>query len=388
MAAQGDRRLETKFLNRKRIRSLPVDSEERIRKIVRRCNWYMFSNCEIRGDSPRAILEFFKLCQTAIPDYPPEQERPNEELAHNPPSESFFAKYFMPYPEGSSYWFMRQDLIPENAIHNVLAIAWQRWQTVSTRAKQVYEAIDSIQKPKRIKKVVCLGLGPILTALHNNPGENISDCLSPRNVAQHCLVIAIVKQLEEKTGQQINLYTADPGYTPQHKIALEQSTIIPFIVLDPSYGKHEQFTVIDGDTMLVNFAGPPECPTMSLIQEYARPVVIITTEVPRKRPFQDRQWFEVTEEDGNKVKIPGCANLPLPSGAPVSLDTLCPKRVRDMIVREYKIEKKFPAEDPNLVWTWGNNELVDYGSRDHFSANGGYYWHSNLRMYVRRRCKN
>ncbi|KAI0885868.1 uncharacterized protein GGS22DRAFT_179550 [Annulohypoxylon maeteangense] len=380
MATNGNHSLEGRFLQLKEMRGLLHQDRKRVSKIVNRCNWYMFNNPGIRGQIG-SIKEFYKLCQTAISDYPPEQEMPNEELANNPPSKgSFYDKYFLPYPEGSPYWFSKQDLIPSKDIHDVLAEAWNRWQTISTRATQVYEAIESIPKPNRIKKVVCLGLGAILRA--RSPENNIRNSLCPRSVAQHCLAIAIVKRLERNTGKQISLYTSDLAYTAQHKIALERSNIIRFNVLDPSYGKHEQFPMIDDNTMLIDFTGPPDCPTMAIIEEYARPVVIIGHAVPQTGPYQDRQWFEVTEEDGNKLRVPGCANLPLPDG--MNIGVLCPKRVRDMMVHEYNIESKFPAEDPDLERSWGKNELVEYGSRDNFSANGGYYWFSTTRMYIRK----
>ncbi|KAI1452561.1 hypothetical protein F4805DRAFT_472308 [Annulohypoxylon moriforme] len=380
METHGNYSLKGNPLKLDEMQGLPVINDERKRKIVGRCNWYMFTNSETRGHIGHTI-DFFKLRQTAARNYPPEQEMPNEELARNPPTVALYDKYFTPFPRSSEFWFTKQDLVSANAIRAVLERAWKRWQTISTRATQVQEAIKCIPKPELINKVVCVGLGPILTALRDNPGGGIEDHLAPRNVAQHCLAIAIVKQLEEKTGSRIRLYTADPGYTRQHKIALEGNTIIPFTVLDPHYGWHEQFTVIDDNTMLINFAGPPDCPTMRIIEEYARPAVIITREVPRIGPYQNRQWFEVTEKNGNKLKMPGCADLPLPDG--INIGTLCPKRVRDMMVNEYKIESKFPAEDPNLEWSWGKNELVEYGSRDNFSASGGYYWYSDVRMYVR-----
>ncbi|KAI0896460.1 hypothetical protein F4806DRAFT_508372 [Annulohypoxylon nitens] len=381
MAPQDIYGLEGKSLKVTGLQGLLNTKQERTRKIVRRCNWYMFNNPEITGRIASGD-EFAKLCQTATPNYPPEQEEPNEYLANNPPPESFRIKYFQLYPVGSPHWVMRQDEVSCNVIQAVLEKAWEKWKSISTRAKQVSVALDSIPKPERINKVVCIGLGPILTALSSSSGEIDRDMLYPRSVAQHCLAIAAVKELGKKAGQKINLYTADLGYTPQHNYGIEGSKIVEFKVLNPCYGTHEQFTFIDDNTMLINFAGPPDCPTLSIIEEYARPVVIITEEVPPMGPYQDRQWFEVTEENGNKVQVPGCANLPLPDG--VNTGILCPKRVRDMMFDEYQVELKFPAEDKNLELSWGKNDLVEYGNRNNDSADIGYYWFSNTRMYIRK----
>lgn len=199
-------------------------------------------------------------------------------------------------------------------IQHALVQSWDKWRNISTRAKRLEAAIDSIPNPERIKKVVCIGLGRILEPLISEPlvdsesGQIGPDnIIAPRNIAQHLAAIAIVKQLQTKTGQLIPLYAADPEYTPRHKRALETLIIGKFIILDISYRRHEQFTIIDDSTLLFDMAGPPQCPTMRIVQEYARPVAIITREVPLVAKFQDRLWFEVTEEDGTKVQVPGCA---------------------------------------------------------------------------------
>lgn len=205
---------------------------------------------------------------------------------------------------------MNQDSVPVDVIQDTLMEAWDKWHRVSTKSKKLEEAIDNIASPERIKKVVCLGLGQILQP-HINPDVakpgGPDNCICPRNIAQHLAALAIVKQLEKKTGQRVLLYAADPEYTPRHKVALETLIIGQFRILDCSYGRHEQFTVIDDSTLLFDMAGPPQCPTMRIVQEFARPVAIITKEIPRTGSFEDRLWFEVTEMDGNKVQIPGCS---------------------------------------------------------------------------------
>lgn len=226
-------------------------------------------------------------------------------------SHRFLAKYHKAYRPESKPYIHHQDLVPAETIRKTLSDAWEKWQNVSTKARQFEAAIDSIPKPHRIKKVVCLGLGSILTPTRL-PNEETStpgpgNRIYARNIAQHLAAIALVKVLEKKTGRKIPLYTADPEYGAEHRMALSTLPFGKFIVLDPSYGRHEQFIMIDDTTLVFNMAVLPQCPAMRIIQEYARPVAIIAKEVPMEGPFQDRLWFEVTEEDGTKVQVPGCA---------------------------------------------------------------------------------
>ncbi|KAI1394334.1 uncharacterized protein F4822DRAFT_424812 [Hypoxylon trugodes] len=380
--------IEANFLSLKNMQKLPTESEERKRKIIRRCNWYMFSSTLIRGPELHDNFDFFTLCRNVEANCPPEQEKPNQKLAEEPPTEAFLAKYHKPYFQGTIAWHARQDTISVEQIHKLLADAWERWQHVSIKAKQLEEAIDEIPRPELITKVVCLGLGRIIARRphHSEPQpaeEDFDNMVYPRNIAQHIAAIAIVKQLEKKTGKPRRLYTADPEYGIQHKVALETFPYGKFTVLDPSYGNHEQFAIIDDSTLVFNMASLPQCPTMRIIQEYARPVAIITREIPREGKFQDRLWFEVTEENGNKVQIPGCADLPMPDGCS-EIGGLCPKRVRDMILYEYNIEESFPAEGDKSQYLWGECDLVDYKSRDVFNTNVGGYWWSHTRLYARK----
>ncbi|KAI1418360.1 hypothetical protein F5Y13DRAFT_176464 [Hypoxylon sp. FL1857] len=380
--------LEANFLDLKRMRKLPVNSEERRRKIIGRCNWYMFGSPEIRGEEFHYNYDYVRLCHTAAPNCPPEQEKPNQKIADKPPSNEFLAKYHESYREGTPPWVSSQDFVPASTIHAILTEAWGRWQDVSIRAKQLEVAIGNIPRPERIKKIVCLGLGPVLTPTLRDPSrpfsmENVGNKIMPRNVAQHLAAIAIAQQLENKTRRQIPIFTADPGYTPQHKLALETFSVRSFVVLDPSYGKHEQFTVIDDSTLVICMVFAPQCPAKRIIEEYARPVAFITSEVPREGKFQDRLWFEVTEQDGNKVQIPGCADLPFPDGC-LQLGGLYPRRVRDMFVNEYNLENRFPAEDRRMERGLETSDLVDYRSEHFVDAAVGAYWFSNTRLYVRK----
>ena len=62
----------------------------------------------------------------------------------------------------------------------------------------------------------------------------------------------------------------------------------------------------------------------------------------------------------------------------------CPKRVRDMIVRDYKMQKHFPAEENIGIQTeWGASDLIDYTGRAKYTATIGAYWFWDTRLYVR-----
>ncbi|KAI0179512.1 hypothetical protein GGR52DRAFT_536462 [Hypoxylon sp. FL1284] len=298
----------------------------------------------------------------------------------------FFAKYYRAIPEGSRFWHETRDTVSAYDIQQTLTDSWVRWCTISATARRLESAIDKIPDPKRTNKVVCLGLGRILLPLVEPDvaewGPN--NMLASRNLSQHLAAIAITKLLENKTGQQIALYAADPDYKAQHKSALETLSLQRFTVLDPSYGKHEVFTIIDDSTLLFDMAGGPPCPTLSLVQEYARPVAIITHEVPRDGvKYQDRQWFELTERDGTKVQVPGYGvDLLSPHGWDIE-DGHFPRRVRDMLVDEYEMEKEFPAGEKDTL-PFKLNDLANPEERHQGNAKHSVYWRPGLRLYVRK----
>ncbi|KAI1808866.1 hypothetical protein F4811DRAFT_499256 [Daldinia bambusicola] len=385
--------LEAGFLKQREIRKLETGSKERNGKIIGRCNWYMFCAPDIRGTKYKDSQDFFLYCHKRVqPECPPKQMKPTKISGSF--AEKFIAKYHKPYKQGTLQSFESCDTISAEEIQQTLAKAWERWQRQdNSRARQFEQAIDSIPKPERIDKVVCLGLGRILTPNFRRANQECDDdnqkrprnILMPRNISQHVAAISIVKQLKKRTGKEIPLYTADPDYGLEHTKALKTLPFGKFIVLDPSYGTHQQFTHIDDNTLVFDMAGPPECPTMRIIQEYARPVAIITMEVPRTGTFEDRLWFEVAdEENGNEIQIPGCAQLPLPEGC-FKFGGWCPRRVRDMIVYEYKQEDKFPAEKEELARKWGACDLVDYENRGPLDAQIGAYWHTDTRLRERER---
>ncbi|OTB09963.1 hypothetical protein K445DRAFT_17097 [Daldinia sp. EC12] len=380
--------LEAGFLKLKEIRRLQIHTKERNNKIIGRCNWYMFCAPDIRGKEYKDSQEFFLYCHKRVqPKCPLKQMKPTKITGSS--AKDFITKLHKPYKQGTLQSFESRDIIAAEEIQRTLTKAWERWQREgNSRARQFEQAIDSIPKPERIKKVVCLGLGRVLTpnfrlANQERNGDEPKrprNIVMPRNIAQHIAAISIVKQLEKRTGHSVPLYTADPDYGAEHKKALETLPFGKFIVLNPSYGKHQQFTYIDDNTLVFDMAGPPECPTMRIIQEYARPVAIITMEIPRKGTFEDRLWFEVAdEESGNEIQIPGCAQLPLPEGC-FKFGGWCPRRVRDMIVYEYKQEDKFPAEKEEWARKWGACDLVDYDNRGPLDAQIGAYWHTDTRL--------
>ncbi|KAI0099369.1 hypothetical protein F4814DRAFT_433034 [Daldinia grandis] len=394
MGTQEYSGLEAEFLNLKEIRGLPLESEKRKKKIIGRCNWYMFCASDIRGEEYQDSHEFILYCyQNAQANCPPEQMKPNTKITESL-ARAFISKYYKPYEKDSPKFFESYDGVDAGDIQRTLTEAWKRWQSdKNIRAREFKQAIDSIPNPEKIERVVCLGLGRVLlpnfrcseqfsehSPVNTQRPRNI---IMPRNIAQHIAAISLVKQLEKKTNNTIPLYTADPEYGDEHKKALETLPFGKFTVLDPGYGVHEQFTYIDDNTLVFDMTGPPQCPTMRIIQEFARPVAIITREVPCRGKFEDRLWFEVREESGREVQIPGCAHLPLPDGC-FRFGGPFPRRVRDMIVYEYSQEPRFPAEKEAVARKWGACDLVDYAHRDKLDAQVGAYWHTDTRLYVRR----
>ncbi|KAI8959642.1 hypothetical protein F5Y11DRAFT_359068 [Daldinia sp. FL1419] len=388
MGAYEFRGLEAHFLKLKTTRGLRWDSQKRRDMIIGRCNWYMFCAPRIRSKDYQDDHDFFLHCNSKVEaECPPEQLRPTEIDQRS--AEDFLTKRCKPYNDDDMFGFVLRDTIAASEIQQTLIEAWKKWQDKDNeRARQFEEAIDSIPKPNRIKKVVCLGLGRILQPNYHFSVQQASDqddkqrpnnVIMARNIAQSIAAMSIVRQLKKRTGKDIPLYTADPDYGDEHKKALKKLPFGEFIVLDPSYDRHEQFTYIDDNTLVFDMAGPPACPTMRIIEEFARPVAIITAEIPCTGPFQDRLWFETTEECGTKIKIPGCSYLPLPEGC-YKFGGLCPRRVRDMIVYEYKQEKKFPMEKNDTARKWGACNLVDYTYRKPNDAQIGAYWHTDTRL--------
>ncbi|KAI2776315.1 hypothetical protein F4815DRAFT_484713 [Daldinia loculata] len=318
MGAHDYSGLEADFLKLKEIQGLQLGTKERNKKIVERCNWYMFCASDIRGKDYEDPHEFILHCyQNVQANCPPKQMKPNTKINESL-AKAFISKYHKPYEEGTRKYTESRDDVKVEDIQKTLTDAWERWKCdKNTRAHEFKQAIDSIPNPEKIKRVVCLGLGRILMpnfgSNQQSPEKDSGNTqrprniIMPRNIAQHIAAVSLVKQLEKKTNKEIPLYTADPEYGDEHKKALETLPFGKFLVLDPGYGVHQQFTYIDDNTLVFDMAGPPQCPTMRIIQEFARPVAIITGEIPRRGKFEDRLWFEVKAENGKEVQIPGCA---------------------------------------------------------------------------------
>lgn len=221
---------------------------------------------------------------------------------------------------------------PPNFIQAILSDAFSNWGKCH-KAAGLKAAIDKIPHPERIKRVVCVGLGLIVTgAIDLDTDKYVLMRRPPTCIAQHVAALAIVKQLQEITSQKIELYTADPNYGPYHKKALKtldqvESIAISFKVCDPAYGKQEHFAKIDESSLL--FSVGAFCPIMRIVSEYTRPVAMIWEcieehEDPKPanltEPYPEVVWYEAKpwEVEGGEdypqevVQVPGIARYGLP----------------------------------------------------------------------------
>lgn len=215
-----------------------------------------------------------------------------------------------------------EDLVGD--IQRKLEMTFSNWSK-SYNAEGLKQAIQNIQKPERIKKVVCIGLGMILGGFYEL--DNYHHWRGSHRVqgtCQHTAALAIVKQLQDMTGQKVELYAADPEYGPEHIDALEtldqvESIGIKFKVCDTAFGKHEHFTKIDESTLV--FTSGAFAIIHRAVSEYTRPAVMIweclsehedpKPETPLE-PCPDILWHEVKpqqiengDDQAPSVPIPG-----------------------------------------------------------------------------------
>jgi hypothetical protein len=159
------------------------------------------------------------------------------------------------------------------------------------RAQQLKEAIETIENPGAIKKIVCIGLGRLILPSANNDKPEVCAV----SLAQHTAAIKIAEQLKQLTGQDSRIYAVDPGYHAEHKRALEKRNIT---ILDNSYEKQEHFPEIDDSTIVIAIPGLSITYLKDLILEYARPAVLI---IERSKVHDFPPWKsfqpDVTEDD-------------------------------------------------------------------------------------------
>ncbi|KAI0004721.1 hypothetical protein F4779DRAFT_633944 [Xylariaceae sp. FL0662B] len=283
--------VEWDFLDLEQMRKLPADSEERQRRIIGRCNYYMYSYISLRG------------------------------AEYDNPAKCFIAKYKT--NQGSNAGRQTQVVEP-NLIRNLVSNALESWNSQGNqKARELNAAVDQIPHPERIKKVVCIGLGKMVFESLPIEAADTLNQIATGPILQHVAAIAIVQRLQARTGQKVELFTADPDYGSAHTEALQTLSGIQFTVLDAGYGKHQHFAMIDDATFVINIAGA-QCPLEILLTEYARPVAMIVSYWP-KALERDILWYELEDEDTReKVAIPGTPWVPT-----------SPRRVKYMFEREY-----------------------------------------------------
>ncbi|KAH9903833.1 hypothetical protein F4778DRAFT_101042 [Xylariomycetidae sp. FL2044] len=336
-----------------------LERDERKRYVIGLCNWHMFANNFIRGPEFADRSEWVTVIESTatignleikariggheefVGD--PKYYEENPELSENPPHE-LLAEYHRPWPvlEHDKYGpeSANRDLVKAEYLLEILNESWDNWSAVrhKERVNKVAEkaeiAISKIPNPERINKVVCIALGALASHIvepATNRFERWRYRFQSGSIAQHMLAAATARVIQQKTRQPVKLYSSDPRYGIQHQRALAAFPAFSFTLLDPRWGRHEAFTLIDDSTVVIELSAY-FCPTLDLIQSYARPVAIIT-----ERPFYQEDLDLSKFPAGTKVGVGSSAKwydvkITDPDGneryGPTNETTYCPN-VRD-----------------------------------------------------------
>ncbi|KAI8624803.1 hypothetical protein F5Y19DRAFT_490666 [Xylariaceae sp. FL1651] len=326
--------------------------ERRSELIRRRAMYHTFSFHELRGEKYGNCYRYSELAKRfKDSDAKLEYFKPNPDLAYLP--EKWFANLHRPFnrqTEFGAWYASTQDLSTPELVESAINYALQRWPT-DDRARLFDQAIESIEKPERIKKIVTLGLGRVIR--YSSGADMGAKCVAS-SLAYHVAAIKIAEKLKERTGQDIALYAADAGYGDSHKRGLENLSPIKFKVLDASYHRQEQWSVID-DSTLVIADRPNASPWKVFILEYARPVAFIGNMPLAHRSHQEGCYDPVAhDEDGHplfrgdmewrelyKSTTPGepVEKIAIP-GSGIGVE---PMKMAKIFAEEYELVESFPV---------------------------------------------
>ncbi|KAH9899025.1 hypothetical protein F4778DRAFT_782621 [Xylariomycetidae sp. FL2044] len=365
-----------------------VDEAGWKRHVIQLCNWFLFDNRMIRGLEYRNGDDWNELKKTSQ-DTKEEHREVNYNLIENPPHDMFYSYHQALAPKSVDDIIYGEDREDPGFLQDVLTEAWRNWRKPMNMRRRSFErAIWNIPLPERIKKIVCLGMGRLtFPLLVESPRQrehyDWQTGLFHRAIAQHTLAVAAATLIRQSTGNDVSIYAADPAYGKPHKEALQDFPQANFIILDPTYDVHEGFTEIDDSTLLI--AIQSYCPVLRIVQEYARPVVMITHEVSEyDRPEDDVLWYEAKDlkAKGDEYGRKPIVALPGPTSHWFTWS------VYDMIA-EYELENMFPVEKEENVGK-GEFDLVfpvdppEGAWVDIEHRPDQTYWDPDVRMYVRR----
>ncbi|KAK9774081.1 putative SRR1-like domain-containing protein [Seiridium cardinale] len=308
------------------------------------------------------------------------------------------------------------DDSPVELMHGTLEKALETFKTTSCQGKKVLDAISKIPQPERIKKIVCIGLGILRNPLvhrstlnsvfldegerrngkkkmdlfYKNYDRTRTELATDRStapmvrfngqpVAQHTAARAIAEKIQQMTGQDIELYAADPTYGARTKQVLETLPGARFKLLDPRYGYQEQFAEIDDTTLVINFNATSN--VWDIVFHYCRPAALICESAYRDRPSHDDDdppphrniyWYEVDNrwfpgQFPKTIAIPGSNNT----------GTSYSARCNDIVETEYELTDEFTIPDSECPQ---RHDLIDNAS----SESRGLYWHDSIRLYTRK----
>ncbi|KAI1496151.1 hypothetical protein F5X99DRAFT_85001 [Biscogniauxia marginata] len=372
---------EPDFLDFERMRRpLPSDSleaeaeiRERKRKIIDRCNYWLFFKDGIRGPNFANRFGYMDVARQSRKrrhshlgePIPKNYLEVNLELKALP--NQWYVDLHGPETENDRPDFNYSiDEASTDEIKRIITYAQQKWDSSDhVKIQKLKDAIDDIPQPQRIRKMVCFDLGKILCRFSSedgkwhlcNPGDHMI-------VSRYVVALSIAKRLRERTGRSIELYATDPYYDESHKKALLD---LGFTILDPAYQVHEPFTFIDDYTLA--FLSKYTKNELNVISEYARPVSIICSAPAQHIPSQ---WEQLTgpngnerdwelrnilwyEEDRKLDEAPGDSEWARSGvSVPGSPSPYLPDRVYHVLNDKYTRSSKFPAEDQAAFERWSD----------------------------------
>ncbi|KAI3319708.1 hypothetical protein HD806DRAFT_258406 [Xylariaceae sp. AK1471] len=333
---------------------------DRAIEIRKRAKYITFDDPRIRGANYQYHNDFNTLLMESWATNPDKSEylNRNPDLSNLP--ERWFASLHRPWhPQSPEAFLEREVENTEDLADEALREALDGWSK-DQRAEQLKEAIETIENPEAIKKIVCIALGVIII-----PGGRVGrPRIADSALAQHAAAIKIAEQLKQLTGRDVPIYAVEPGYLEGHKLALEKRNIT---VLDLSYERQEHFCEIDDSTIVIAITGLIAPYLKDLIFEYARPAAFITErpkidDYPLDEPFspdtnendeydfraRDFQWYEMYKgpQTGEASGIREKIAVP---GKPTGIES---SKTMKILEQEYELVESFPISREGVHEPW------------------------------------
>jgi hypothetical protein len=167
----------------------------------------------------------------------------------------------------------RGDVENASSVFEENRLAW----SLSDSCKQLRLQLGQMPATKKVKKVVCFGLGDICRKppdwMRRRPalGEHDLATSSVRGrMVQHSIALTLAEICRDRTGNEVKLLAQDPDYTEEAKRIL---TEFGFEIVG-NFGAGG-FAEVDDDTVV--FSVFVEAPLKQIIADIARHLLIFTT---------------------------------------------------------------------------------------------------------------